>query len=139
MLSRWMELKRCRLQIMEFLLMKATIPRLFGKDGSKEKMIDSNETVMYENGRDSGYLEGYENGLSNKVEILKPHPTEAITLFYDMENMTYEQVFDNVEYLKNKFPNNKVIAIPDKTSLESCSKDVLENYISMIAEIIEEL
>lgn len=119
--------------------MKATIPRLFGKDGSKEKMIDSNETVMYENGRDSGYLEGYENGLSNKVEILKPHPTEAITLFYDMENMTYEQVFDNVEYLKNKFPNNKVIAIPDKTSLESCSKDVLENYISMIAEIIEEL
>jgi len=34
---------------------------------------------------------------------------------------------------------NTVIALPDKISLESCSKDVLENIISMIAEIIEEL
>ncbi len=102
-------------------------------------MIDSNETVMYESGRDAGYLERYEDGLSTKVEKLNPHPTEALTLFYDIENMTCEQVFDNVEYLKNKFPNNKVVAIPDKTSLESCSKDVLENIISMISEIIEEL
>lgn len=56
-----------------------------------------------------------------------------------MENMTCEQVFNNVEYLKNAFPNNKVVAIPDRTSLESCSKDVLENIISIISEIIEEL
>ncbi len=99
----------------------------FWKGRKKEEMIGSNKTVMYE------------NGLNNKVEILKPHPTEAITLFYDMKNMTCEQVFDNVEYLKSKFPDNKVIALPDKASLESCSKDVLENYISMIAEIIDEL
>lgn len=73
------------------------------------------------------------------INKIKPHPTEAITLFYDMKSMTCEQVFDNVEYLKSKFPDNKVIALPDKASLESCSKDVLENYISMIAEIIDEL
>lgn len=102
-------------------------------------MVDSNEIIMYENGRDIGYSEGYEDGLNTKVEKLNPHPTETITLFYDIENLTCEQVFDNVEYLKNKFPNNKVIAIPDKTSLKSCSKGVLKNIISMISEIIEEL
>ena len=73
------------------------------------------------------------------INKIKSHPTEAITLFYNMENMTCEQVFDNVEYLKNVFPDNKVIAIPDTASLNSCSKDVLENIISMIAEIIEQL
>ena len=28
-------------------------------------MIDSNETTAYENGRDAGYAEGYEDGLKN--------------------------------------------------------------------------
>lgn len=102
-------------------------------------MIDSNETIMYENGRDSGYSEGYEDGFQNKIETINPHPTEAITLLYDMEYMSFDQVSNMVELLHKKFPDNKVIALPNKTSLESCSKDVLENYISMIAEIIEQL
>lgn len=34
-------------------------------------MIDSNETVMYENGRDAGYSDGYEDGVKvGKTEIL---------------------------------------------------------------------
>ena len=41
--------------------------------------------------------------------------------------------------LCDKFPDNKVIALPDIASLESCSKDVLENIISMITVIIEKL
>ena len=36
-------------------------------------------------------------------------------------------------------PNVGIVAVPDAISLQSWSKDVLENYISMIAEIIEEL
>ena len=44
-----------------------------------------------------------------------------------------------LEILRNKFPDNKVIALPDIASLESCSKDVLENIISMITVIIEKL
>lgn len=102
-------------------------------------MIDNNETIMYENGRESGYSEGYEEGFQNKIETIKPHPTEAITLFYDMKNLPIDQVSNMVELLHSTFPNNKVIALPDKVSLESCSKDVLENIISMIAEIIEQL
>ena len=79
------------------------------------------------------------NELITRVEKLKTHPTEVITLFFNAEDMTIKEVSDIVEYLSDKFSNNAVIAIPDKVSLESCSKDVLENIISMISEIIESL
>ena len=79
------------------------------------------------------------NELITRIEKLKPHPTEAITLFYNFDDIDVESVCKVVDYLGEKYPDNTVIAIPDKESLESCSKDVLENIISMIAEIIESL
>ena len=74
-----------------------------------------------------------------RIEKLKPHPTEAITLFYNFDTIDIVTVVNTVDLLKEKFPENTIIALPDKVSLESCSKDVLENIISMIAEIIEQL
>lgn len=77
--------------------------------------------------------------LITRVETLKPHPTEAITLFYNFDDINVETVHNMVKHLSEKFPTNAVIALPDKVSLESCSKDVLENIISMISEVIESL
>lgn len=77
--------------------------------------------------------------LITRVEKISPHPTEVITLFYDMRNLNLNQMSNIFEMLRNEFPNNKVIALPDNTSLESCSKDILENIISMITVIIEQL
>ena len=77
--------------------------------------------------------------LIKRIEKLKPHPTEAITLFYNFDDIDAETVCNIVKYLSDKFNENTVIALPDKVSLESCSKDVLENIINMIAEIIEQL
>ena len=74
-----------------------------------------------------------------RIEKLEPHPTEAIVIgfnFNDIKVDVMENLFYNIE---SKFPDNMVVAIPDYISLQSCSKDVLENYISMIAEIIEKL
>lgn len=106
-------------------------------------MIDSNETLAYENGRDAGYLEGYaegyENGLNSKIKIIDLHPTEAVVLSFNFNDYNLYDMRDIFESVKNQLPNNTIIAIPDKISLKSCSKDVLENIISMIAEIIEEL
>ena len=79
------------------------------------------------------------NELITRIEKLKPHPTEAITLFYNFDDIDAESICNVVNYLGEKYPKNAVIAIPDKISLENCSKDVLENIISMIAEIIESL
>jgi len=77
--------------------------------------------------------------LITRIETLKPHPTEAITLFYDMDKMDVMDVSNVVKYLSEKFPENAVIAIPNKNSLESCSKTVLENIISIISEISKSL
>ena len=77
--------------------------------------------------------------LITRIEKLKPHPIEAITLFYNFDDVDAESIRDIVEHLSKKFTTNTVVALPDNVSLESCSKDVLENIISMIAEIIEQL
>ena len=61
--------------------------------------------------------------------------TDAI----NFDDVGAKSIRDIVEHLSKKFPTNTVIALPDKVSLESCSKDVLENIISMIAEIIDQL
>lgn len=74
-----------------------------------------------------------------KIETLEPHPTEAIVVGFNFDNISPENMENLFNIIKSKFPNNTVVAIPDHISLQSCSKDVLENIISMIAEIIEEL
>ena len=74
-----------------------------------------------------------------RIEKLKPHPTEAIILFYNFDDIDVASVCNVVGYLGETYPENAVIAIPDKGSLKSCSKDILENIISMISEIIESL
>lgn len=74
-----------------------------------------------------------------KIEKIKPDPTEVITLFYDNKLSKPNELKIVMEILKNKFPDNKIIALPNNMNLETCSKDVLENIISLITEIIEGL
>lgn len=96
-----------------------------------DSFIFMKENEVYKSDKDSAII--------SKIQKLSPHPTEAIALFFNINNSTVEKVKNSLDSLKNSFPEYKVIALPDKVSLESCSKDVLENVISMIAEIIEEL
>lgn len=74
-----------------------------------------------------------------KIEKLDPHPTEAIVVGFNFDDVHLDKMKHWFDIIKSKFPDNIVVAIPDYISLQSCSKDVLENIISMIAEIIEEL
>ena len=100
-------------------------------------MIDSNETIMYENGRDAGYAEGFEDGLNVKLETIDHH--EAIVLYFNFETTDMDEMCRLHKHIENKFPDNTVVLVPDRISLESWSKDELENYISMISEIIENM
>ena len=102
-------------------------------------MIDSNETLAYESGRDAGYAEGYEDGVNLNINKIDLHPTEVVVLTFNFNDYPLDFIESVFNLVTEKLPNSSVIAIPDKTSLESCSKDVLENIISMISKIIEEL
>lgn len=98
------------------------------------------ETLTHKNDRYSeGYVDGYKNGLNSKIKTIDLHPTEAIVLSFNSDDYNTCIIQDIFESVKNEFPKNTIIALPDKISLESCSKDVLENIISMISVIIEEL
>ena len=79
------------------------------------------------------------NDIITKIEKLEPHPTEAIVVGFNFNDVNVENAKRIFDKIKDKFPNNTVVAIPDFISLQSCSKDVLENIISAIAEIIEEM
>ena len=79
------------------------------------------------------------DNIVTKIEKLDPHPTEAIVIGFNFNDISLDDMYDLFNDIKYKFPDNTVVAIPDYISLQSCSKDVLENIISMIAEIIEEL
>lgn len=74
-----------------------------------------------------------------KIEKIDPHPTEAIVVGFNFDDVRLEEMRHLFDIIKSKFPDNIVVAIPDYVSLQSCSKDVLENMISMISEIIDEL
>lgn len=83
-------------------------------------------------------IDNYEE-LKFKIETIEPHPREAIVIYFNFDEVdVYEMQYIHKE-VENKFPNNTIVCVPDKVSLEMWSKDELENYMSLISEIIEEL
>ena len=54
-----------------------------------------------------------------------------------IEKVTLKNATEYAQYAKSAFPDNAVLALPDYISLHSCSKDVLENYIGLIASVID--
>lgn len=80
-----------------------------------------------------------EINVRSQVEIIHPHPTEAIVLRLNPDDICVDETRHLFDYVKSKFPENTVMMIPTYANLQSCSKDVLENIISMISDIIESL
>ena len=78
----------------------------------------------------------FKNGINLKT--VNPRPREAIVLEFNLDKLTMNEVAYIAKKVQEYFPNNKVLAIPNSVSLYSLGKDVLENYISMVSEIIEE-
>lgn len=99
-------------------------------------MIDSNETLMYESGRDAGYLKGYEDGLSSKIKTINPGQAEVIVLSINFDKIALDNAEDIFDVVQSKFPNNSVLVAPDAVSLESWDKDHLLNYVKLVNKII---
>lgn len=88
--------------------------------------------------KSKSYKRGFEDGVSARVEKLNPMPNEAIQIYYE-EYYHRERAKRMVDYVSKKFPDNVVFALPDNVSLHRCSKAVLENMISMLTMLIDEL
>lgn len=101
-------------------------------------MIDSNEIIAYENGRNAGYSEGYEDGLACKIEKLNVDPENAILLRWNFEDMDLYTLSETMKKLEYKFPNNTIVAIPDSASLQECTKDFLCSLVDTLVEGVRE-
>ena len=85
------------------------------------------------------YEDGYADGLSVNINIIKPKPDEYVALFYDTETIDLENVCDLFNKLKEKMTTDNIIALPNNTCLKKCDKQFLEQYIELIKEAIDEL
>ena len=72
-----------------------------------------------------------------KLETIDP--CEAIVLYYNFEKIDLYELQKMCGEIEHKFPNNTVVCVPDRISLEAWSKDELENYMSLISEVIDNL
>lgn len=88
--------------------------------------------------REDAYAKAFmlQNGINLKT--VDPRPREAIVLEFNSDKLTMNEVACIAKRVREHFPNNKVLALPNSVSIYSLGKDVLENYISMVSEIIEE-
>ena len=70
------------------------------------------------------------------IEVFKPAPDEVIVYKFKTESLDLDdtiQVFDNI---RDSFPNNTVIPIPDNSCLEVFTKDT---FIECLQNIIKQL
>lgn len=100
-------------------------------------MIDSNATLMYESGRDAGYLEGYEDGLSSKIKTINPCQAEVVVLSINFDKIAFDNAKNIFDIVKDKFPNNSILVAPDTVSLESWNKDYLLDYVKLVNKIVK--
>ena len=63
-------------------------------------MIDSNETIMYESGKDSGYESGYEDCKEQMKEIIGAMAYEIATYRYPKQ---YEYSDEQLETIMSEF------------------------------------
>lgn len=79
------------------------------------------------------------NDLITKLETIEPHLTEAIVLYFNFDDIKLDELNALYEITQKKFPNNAIVCVSDKVSLEQWTKDTLINYIDVIKEVIDEL
>lgn len=70
------------------------------------------------------------------VKSINPAPTDVIVWEYDMENMSCEFAYKVFRVVREAFPNNKTIGIPNKDSIKVCNKMELEEIVSNIQELL---
>lgn len=111
------------------------------------RIIDE-DTVKYHglNGKSEEYKEGYFDAMAahddaptiiNNIAKLRPKGNDVIVISYDTMNIDFETMTSICMMIKEHFPDNKIIVIPDKASMECCDIDILNRYIESIQEAMK--
>lgn len=110
------------------------------------KIIDE-DTVKYHglNGKSEDYKEGYFDAMAahdtaptviNNIVKLRPKTDDVIVISYNMQTLSSVEMKKIHEMIKNNFPINKIIGLPDTVSMECCGESILRKYIEVIGNAI---
>lgn len=110
------------------------------------RIIDE-DTVKYHglNGKSEEYKEGYFDAMAahddaptiiNNIVKLRPKTDDVIVVSYNTMNIDAKTLANIYAMIRESFPNNKVIGLPDKASMEHCDESVLNEYIRTIENAI---
>lgn len=80
------------------------------------------------------------NEIITKIETLNPEPSETIVLFFNAKdsNCTFDMVKVMYHQIKDEFPSNTVIALPDTISLEVFEKKTLTQWLKETLKDLKE-
>ena len=79
------------------------------------------------------------NELITRIETINPKTTDAVVLFFNTKENNVDQVQAVFDAMRKKFPNNRIIALPDTMSLKDFDKEVLLDLINgIVKELCEE-
>lgn len=73
------------------------------------------------------------------ISTLNPKPTEIIIMRFDIEKLDLDEAYNIYLDIQKKFPEHKVLAIPNGVSLQTLDKEELQNIVNHIVNFMEEL
>lgn len=111
------------------------------------RIIDE-DTVRYHglNGKSEEYKEGYFDAMAahddaptviNNIVKLRLKTDDVIVVSYNTMTVDFETLYKIHTMIRENFPDNKIIAIPDKVSMECCDRHFLNRYIESIQEAMK--
>lgn len=112
------------------------------------KIIDE-DSVKYLglNGKSDEYREGYFEAMAahddaptviNSIIKLRPKKEDFIVVSYATQSLTTDNMWNIHKMIRDSFPDNKVIGVPDTVNIRCCDEHVLERYIDNIRNAIRD-
>lgn len=71
------------------------------------------------------------------IEVFKPAPEEVIVYKFKTEPLDLNDTIRVFNNIRDSFPNNTVISIPDNSCLEVFTKDTLTEWLQTIIKQLE--
>lgn len=73
------------------------------------------------------------------ISTLNLKPTEVIIMRFDIEKLALDGAYNIFLDIQKKFPEHKVLAIPNEVSLQTLDKEELQNVLDCVVKFMEEL
>ena len=77
--------------------------------------------------------------LQDAIQIEQHKPAEIIVMRFDLEKLDLDEAYNIFLNLQKKFPEHKVLAVPNEISLQFLDKKELQNIVDHIVNFMEEL